>query len=101
MQAMIINYILFAVFVALQCGDAWTTINVIKSGKGHEANPIMAWLFDKIGMYLGFVVAKSATILAIGFIVYIAPELAATLALVVFNLLYGYVVYQNYRILKL
>ena len=95
-----INYILFAVFIALQCGDAWTTINVIKSGKGHEGNPIMAWLFAKIGMYTGFVVAKSATILAVGFIVYTAPELAATFALVVFNLLYGYVVYQNYRILK-
>ena len=23
------NYILFAVFVALQCGDAWTTIQCI------------------------------------------------------------------------
>ena len=95
-----LNYILFAVFVALQFGDAWTTINVIKSGKGHEANPIMAWLFDKIGMYLGFVIAKSATILAVGFIVYTAIELAATFALVVFNLVYGYVVYQNYKILK-
>jgi len=95
-----INYILFALFVALQCGDAWTTINVINSGKGHEANPIMAWLFDKIGMYLGFIVAKSATILAVGFIVYTALELAATFALVVFNLLYAYVVYQNYKILK-
>ena len=95
-----INYILFALFVAFQFGDAWTTINVIKSCKGHEANPIMAWLFDKIGMYLGFVVAKSATILAVGFIVYTALELAATFALVVFNLVYAYVVYQNYRILK-
>ena len=95
-----INYILLAVFIALQIGDAWTTISIINSKKGHEGNPIMAWLFAKIGMYTGFVVAKSATILAVGFIVYTAPELAATLALVVFNLLYGYVVYQNYRILK-
>lgn len=94
------TYILLAVFIALQFGDAWTTINVIKSGKGHEGNPIMAWLFAKIGMYLSFVVAKSATILAVGFIVYTSPELASTLALVVFNLLYVYVVYQNYRILK-
>ena len=36
-----LNYILFAVFIALQIGDAWTTINVIKSGKGHEA--MVSW----------------------------------------------------------
>ena len=96
-----INYILFAIFVALQCGDAWTTYNVIKSGKGHEGNPIMAWLFNKIGVIGGFALMKTAMLIIVGYIVYTVPELAATFALTIFNLLYAYVVYQNYKILKL
>ena len=89
-----INYILLAIFVALQFGDAWTTINVIKENKGHEGNAVMAWIFEKIGVLQGFLVMKVITVIAVYFIVPAWP------ALLVLNLVYGYVVYQNYRILK-
>jgi len=93
-------YILFALFVILQFLDFWTTYHVINSGKGHEGNPIMAWLFAKIGIIEGFVLMKTASILAVGFIVYTVPFNASIFALTIFNVLYAYVVYQNYRILK-
>lgn len=89
------NYILFAIFIALQIGDAWTTIQVIKTDKGHEGNAVMAWIFEKIGVLQGFIVMKVITVIAVYFIVPVWP------ALLVLDLVYGYVVYQNYRILKL
>ena len=80
-----INYILFALFVALQCGDAWTTIQCINQDKGHEANGLMAWLFSKIGMVQALMITKvGICVLVIG----------------VIDVLYAYIGYQNYRILK-
>ena len=90
-----INYILFAIFVVLQCGDAWTTIQCLKSGKGHEANVLMAWLFSKIGMVQALMITK----VGICGVAWILKDIA--LAIGVIDVLYAYVVYQNYRILKL
>ena len=93
-------YILFALFVILQFLDFWTTYNVITSGKGHEGNPIMAWLFAKIGIIEGFAFIKTVMLIIVGYIVYTVPVNASIFALTIFNVLYAYVVYQNYRILK-
>jgi hypothetical protein len=44
-------YLLVFIFFVLQCLDWYTTHTIIKNG-GYEQNPIMAWLFKKIGMDL-------------------------------------------------
>ena len=90
-----INYILFALFVALQFGDAWTTIQCINQDKGHEANGLMTWLFSKIGMVQALMITK----VGICGVAWILKDIA--LAIGVIDVLYAYVVYQNYRILKL
>ena len=90
-----INYILFALFVALQFGDAWTTIQCINQDKGHEANGLMTWLFSKIGMVQALMITK----VGICGLAWILKDIA--LAIGVIDVLYAYVVYQNYRILKL
>lgn len=53
-----LNYILLAIFISLQIGDFYTTYTIIKTGKGHEANPILAWIFDKIGYANGLAIFK-------------------------------------------
>jgi len=88
------NYILFALFVILQFLDFWTTYNVIKSGKGHEGNPVMAWLFSKIGLIGGFTLVKVLAIVAMWFV----KDVLFAISLI--NIIYVYVVYMNYRILK-
>jgi hypothetical protein len=60
----------------------------------------MEWLFSNVGVMKGFVIAKLMAIGAVSFIVYTSPVNASIFVLCVFNLLYAYVVYQNYRILK-
>jgi hypothetical protein len=95
-----INYILFAVFVALQCGDVWTTIQCLKSGKGTEGNPLMAKIFDKLGLTKGFLVTKLFVIVLLGASVFNSPELAGLIALSIVDVIYAYIVYQNYKILK-
>jgi Domain of unknown function (DUF5658) len=89
-----INYILFSLFIILQFLDFWTTYNVIKSGKGHEANLVMAWLFDKIGIIGGFALAKSLAIIAMWFIKDVLFVIA------ILNIVYIYIIYSNYKIMK-
>jgi hypothetical protein len=44
------EYLIFAIFIALQIGDGWTTIQCIEFDKGTKANPIVAWGIKKIGL---------------------------------------------------
>ena len=89
-----INGILFALFVLLQCGDFFTTYTIIKSGKGHEANPVLAWVFGKIGYVQGLCIIKGIAIV-LGFIL-----LQYSYALAILDILYVWVVYNNYKVLK-
>ena len=89
-----LNGILFAFFVLLQCGDFYTTYTVIKTGKGHEANPILAWVFSKIGYPIGLIIVKVSAIV-IGFFL-----LQYWYALALLDILYVWVLFNNYKILK-
>ena len=88
-----INYILLAIFIALQAGDFYTTYTILKTGKGHEANPLLAWVFDRIGYVLGLVLFKGLCIV-IGFML-----LPYWYALAFLDALYVWVVYNNYKVL--
>ena len=89
-----INYILLVIFIILQCLDLYTTYTIIKTGKGYEANPFLAWIFDRIGYVAGLLIFKGIAI-AIGFFL-----LPYWYALAVLNALYLWVVYNNYKVLN-
>jgi hypothetical protein len=91
-----LNYILLAIFVALQAGDFYTTYTIIKTGKGREANPILAWIFNRIGYVVGLVIFKSLAI-AVG--IYVAQFWNGFYILVPCIALYTWVVYNNYKVL--
>ena len=97
---MILNYLLFAIFIALQYGDFWTTYNLIKTDKGHEGNPFMAWVFNKVGVIKGFSIVKFIVISLLLFVVYKNASIAITIFLIMANLFYAKVVYNNSKILK-
>jgi hypothetical protein len=91
-----INYILLAVFIALQAGDFYTTYTILKNGKGYEANPILRWVFDRIGYVTGLTIFKGLAI-AVG--VYAAQFWNGYYVLVPAVALYAWVVYNNYKVL--
>ena len=66
---------LLFLFILLQIADCLTTVHILKQG-GREANPLLAWLFDKVGMIPSLVVMK---LLAIGAVAW-AWNIYATLA---------------------
>jgi hypothetical protein len=91
-----INYTLLAIFIALQAGDFYTTYTIIKTGKGHEANPILAWVFDRIGFTAGLAIFKGlAVVIGIALVQYwnsfyfFIPCIA----------LYIWVVWNNYKVM--
>lgn len=88
-----INYLLLAIFIALQVGDFYTTYTIIKTGKGHEANPILATLMAKFDMAGVLAFFKIAAILA-GILL-----MPYWWALAVLDALYLWVVYNNYKVL--
>jgi hypothetical protein len=89
-----INGILFSVFALLQCIDFYTTYTIIKTGKGHEANPILAWVFSKIGYPTGLAIVKG-TAIVIGFLL-----LQYWYILALLDILYVWVVYNNFKVLR-
>ena len=89
-----INGILFSIFVLLQCIDFYTTYTILKTGKGHEANPIIATLMDKLNMASVLAFFKLACIL-IGVVL-----MPYWWALAILDILYVWVVYNNYKVLK-
>jgi hypothetical protein len=91
-----INYILLAVFIALQAGDFYTTYTILKNGKGREGNPILAWVFDRIGYTTGLVIFKGLCV-AVG--VYAAQFWNGFYILVPCIALYTWVVWNNYKVL--
>jgi len=60
----------------------------------------MAWIFSKIGVAKAFAVVKFVVIALLAFIVYNNESIGITISLVVINLFYAKVVYNNYKILK-
>jgi hypothetical protein len=89
-----INYILLAIFIALQCGDFYTTYTVIKTGKGHEANPIIATLIQKLNLLFGLLFFKVGAII-IGIL--LTPY---WYALAILDILYVWVIYNNIKVLR-
>lgn len=88
---------LLAMFVALQVADYWTTMRCIAAGRGHEANPVMAWLMARIGVGPAFVGMKLVAIaLAMNlFVISFAPFVLAALCA-----WYGWVAWNNWRIAR-
>jgi hypothetical protein len=91
-----INYILLAIFIALQAGDFYTTYTILKNRKGYEANPILRWVFDKIGYVAGLAIFKGLAV-AVG--VYAAQFWNGYYVLIPCIALYAWVVYNNYKVL--
>jgi hypothetical protein len=86
--------ILLATYMLLQWGDGVSTYLCIKSGKGNEANKIVAFGISKIGLVPALIIYKS---FAIGLGIFLIDYPICLLLLI---LLYGYIVFNNYKIWK-
>lgn len=86
-------YILLTLFILLQIADSLTTVHILKNG-GREANPVMNWLFQKIGMIPSLVIMK---VLLIGIVTWAWNEWL-TLGVTVWYL--GVVGWNSYQIWK-
>jgi hypothetical protein len=92
-----INYILLIIFIILQLADLYTTYTIINTGKGYEANPFLAWIFDRIGYVAGLLIFKGLAI-AIG--LYLIQFWNGYYVLASLIALYTWVVYNNYKVLN-
>jgi hypothetical protein len=53
-----INYILLAIFTVLQIADVVTTIKVLQLPNRKEANKLMSWLMERIGITQALIISK-------------------------------------------
>ena len=87
-------YLLLAIYFGLQFGDGWTTYQCITTGKGSEDNKIVAWGINKIGLVPALIIYKLVCII-LGLLL-----INYQICLLLLNLFYGYVVFNNYKIWK-
>lgn len=87
-------YLLLAIFILMQLADGLTTYLCIASDKGKEANKIVEWGIKKIGIIPALIIYKFFAILA-GILLINYP-----IFLLLLNLFYGYVVFNNFKIWK-
>jgi len=83
-------------FTLLQLADGWTTYRILQIG-GRELNPVMRWLFARVGSTPVIVVAKAGAIAVAYWLLGIqyGPEAVGGLCIV-----YGLVVWNNVNVLE-
>lgn len=87
---------LAVLLATLQIFDYVSTVKALESGKGVEANPLVKWFMDKMGVRQGLAVLKGVGIAA-AFYLY---SIQSVIGLGVLIALYGYIVVNNFRIAK-
>jgi hypothetical protein len=85
---------LFIIFCLLQCADIYTTWKALSTNVGHEANPIMAWLFSEVGLKAGLVIAK---IMICAVIYYFVTQ---DWLLAILDIAYAEIIWNNFKVLK-
>lgn len=96
-------FLLATLLVGLNVADWRLTRAIILSGRGHEANPVMAWLIARFGLDPALIGKVALVVaLAIVLVTVIAPVLpvASLTALVALDALYVWVVWHNWRVLR-
>lgn len=93
--------VLFFILIVLNGLDVYTTKKVLNSG-GYEKNPLMKKVLDIAG-FKGLVVSKIVGLFIWGVVIFLLMDKALVIFLVlsiILNGLYGYIVYNNYNIIK-
>ena len=89
--------ILLVLFILLQLADFYTTYTVIRTGKGSEGNPVLSWLFGKIGYVPGLFLIKGAMIIGAFYITNLSN---VEILLGIIDLVYIWVIINNFKVLK-
>lgn len=92
--------ILLYIFLATQVIDAWSTWHVFRKG-GIEANPVVAALIERLGLFWGLAVAKGFAVGVVALAQFYGVwdsdiGQGALIALIGF---YGWVLWNNLRVL--
>jgi len=87
---------LLPALIVLQVLDLITTYLCIARKKGHEANPLMAWVFAKLGLPVGLLLTKGTVIAALLY----GGAALPPVAFYVLIAFYSYVVHSNIRIVR-
>jgi len=82
---------LCVVFTILQVLDVWTTHRILSAG-GRELNPVMDWLFKRLGVLPGLIIVKTVVVALIWFYLISHPVFVAALCI-----FYVAVVIHNFK----
>lgn len=87
---------LFILFAVLQVADAYVTVRALALPGKREANPIMAWFMDKLGVVPALILTKVVVVAGVFYFLDSTPLAALWLL----NALYVAVTLRNWKILK-
>lgn len=88
---------LLILLAVLQVVDVASTAYAIRRGIGYEANPVMAWLIDRLGLVLGLLLSK-VVMLSLLYLYSLTYPLFAAYVLGGMSALYAWIVFGNVRV---
>jgi len=92
-----------AAWIITNLADVYTTVKALATGKAKEANPLMAWLIDKIGIAPTMLVIKAGLVAGVALIAMAIAEadpVTGAGLLGVGSVVIGAVAVRNYTILR-
>ena len=87
---------LFLAFATLQALDAYTTLKILMQG-GKELNPVMNWIFTKLGTVNGLVLVKCGIILLFFSVIDLIPVWVFLLMIGIYSFVVAHNVRQLYK----
>jgi len=91
--------ILLGTLIVLQIADYWTTMKVLRQG-GHENNPVVAWIMQRLGVVAGLALVKVFAMGVAAVVIYYLGGDYASALLGAGCMLYAWIVLDNYRQIK-
>lgn len=93
-----LNHMLFMIFAMLQIADIYTTYRVVNTKIGREANNLMEWLIQRVGLLPALIGAKFTMLVCVWF--FILPMRIAAPSLCFFIVIYSLVIINNISVIR-
>ena len=91
-------YLLTTLVIILQIGDMMTTMYVLNNG-GRELNPVMAWVFSKVGVLAGLSI-KAILVSALAILALLFSPVGLIVMAAIYVAVVGWNCYQVFYVMK-
>jgi len=95
-----ISIAVFIIFLMTQAGDFYTTWRVLQLPNRKEANPVVKWVMDRIGVVGALILLKGLIVVVIGAALWFYPDPIVQITVILVSVGYGWVISNNVKLMR-